>query len=87
MLANLGASTVLVIDEGRLAGVLTRVTMFKVEKALYDALDPALSSAARASVASQSSAALSPANSSEDSPASVSPMRGLQGARARRFAK
>ena len=36
VLRMLGASMVLVIDEGKLAGVLTRVTLFKVERELFD---------------------------------------------------
>ena len=35
----LGASTVLVIDEGLLTGLLTRVTLFKVERELFDAIE------------------------------------------------
>lgn len=39
VLRMLGASTVNVLDEGRLAGVLTRVALFKVERELLDQVD------------------------------------------------
>ena len=41
MLRTLGASTVNVIDEGRLAGVLTRVSLFKVERDLFARMESA----------------------------------------------